>query len=75
MPGTYVTGRADVGIDVGDRYGVLVYVIAMRMVQMTIVQVIDVPYVPHGSVSAIRAMLMVMVVVVRLRAGGHELLL
>jgi hypothetical protein len=52
----------------------LVYVILMRMVEMTIVQVISVATVPHGGMAATRPMLMGMVRMAWGRTGRHRLI-
>jgi hypothetical protein len=54
---------------------VFVYMIAMRMVQMAIVQIVDVVAMRDCGVSAARAMLMLMVSVMRFVACAHACLL
>ena len=53
--------RAFVGIRSADRDGVLVHVVAVRMMQMAVVKIIHVPIVHDGDVSAIFAMDMRMI--------------
>ncbi|MFM0093574.1 recombinase family protein [Paraburkholderia sediminicola] len=50
---------------------VLVYVIAVRMMQMTVMQIVNVIVVLDRSVSTVRAMLMVVVSVMWFVAGAH----
>ncbi|APA90320.2 hypothetical protein BJG93_32410 (plasmid) [Paraburkholderia sprentiae WSM5005] len=50
---------------------VLVYMIAVRVMQMTVMQLINMIVVLDRSMSAVRAMLMVVVSVVRFVAGAH----
>jgi hypothetical protein len=50
---------------------VLVYMIAVRVMQMTVMQVINMIVVRDRSMSAVRAMLMVVVSVMRFVAGAH----
>ncbi|AOJ35023.1 hypothetical protein WJ16_26085 [Burkholderia metallica] len=69
------TRRALVRIVCTDLDRVLVDMIAMRMMQMAIVQIVDVVAVLDCGVSAARAMLMVMVSMVRFVAWAHACLL
>jgi hypothetical protein len=50
---------------------VLVYMIAVRVMQMTVMQVINMIVVRDRSMSAVRAVLMVVVSVMRFVAGAH----
>jgi hypothetical protein len=50
---------------------VLVYMIAVRMMQMPVMQIINMIVVLDGSMSAVRAMLMVVVSVMWFVAGAH----
>jgi hypothetical protein len=63
--------RALVRIFRADFELVLVYVIAVRMMQMTVMQIINVIAVLDRGVSAVRAMLMVVVSVMWFVAGAH----
>lgn len=60
---------ADVRVGGADGDAVFIDVIAMRMVQVAIVQVIDVAFVFDGGVTAIRAVLVFVVGVVRFVAA------
>lgn len=52
VPATTVLRRAAVGIALRHLDHVLVDVILVRVMQMTVVQIVDVIAVPHGGVSA-----------------------
>jgi hypothetical protein len=69
VPGAVMIGRADVGIRCGHCQDMFVDVISMHMMQMTIMQVVDVPVVIDREMSAAGAMLMNMVFV--FRASAH----
>lgn len=75
MAAAYVLGGARVWVRSRDGNDVFVNVIAVRMVQMTIVQIVDVPFVNHGDMATVRAVLMVMVLVVGLVTSCHGNLL
>ena len=62
---------AAVGVLPGDVDHVLVDMILMRVVEVTIVQIIDVAVVANGGVAASRPMLVSMVRMSRCAAGGH----
>lgn len=63
-----VNGRAAIGILLAHLDDMLVDVIAMRMMQMAVVQVVNMIPMPNGDVAAVGAVLMVMIGVVgRLR--------
>ncbi|MEX3689811.1 hypothetical protein AB3X91_00245 [Paraburkholderia sp. BR14263] len=68
-------GCALVRIPCADFDPVFVYVITVRMMQMAIVQIVYVVAMPDGGVSAARAMLVVMVCVMRFVACAHACLL
>jgi hypothetical protein len=72
MSATVVAWRALVGVVRADFDLVLVYVIAMRMVQMPIVEIIDVITMLDSGVAAVCAMLMIVMVVMRCIAGAHR---
>jgi hypothetical protein len=69
VPTAVVTGCAAVGIDRGYFQHALIHMIAVNVVQVSVVQIIDVPVVPDRRVATSRAMLMGMPF--DLRTGGH----
>lgn len=72
VPGATVVRRATIRI-LGRHFNdVLVYVIAMRVVQMPVVQVVDVIAVAHRRMTAGGAVLMRMIGVMRLGALRHR---
>ena len=71
----FVLGRAAVGVGGRDRDHVLVDVVAMRMVQVAVVQVIDMTVMADGRVAAAGAMGVVMVGVMGQLAFAHDDLL
>lgn len=71
----FVLGRAAVGVGGRDRDHVLVDVVAMRMVQVAVVQVVDMTVMPDGRVAAAGAMGVVMVGVMGQLAFAHDDLL
>jgi hypothetical protein len=70
-----VLRRADIGI--GRRYGnrVLIDMVAVRMVQVAVMQVIHMVLMTYGDVSAAGSMDMVMVLMVGVSASRHAYLL
>ena len=70
MAGTLAMG-ALVGVGGADFDDVLVHVIAMHVVQVAVVEIVDVAVVLDGGVSAIRPMLVAVVGVMLVAAGGH----
>jgi hypothetical protein len=60
------------GIRCVDRDDMLVDVILMHMVKMAVVKIVHMAVMANGGVSAVRAMLVGMVGVVLLGAGGHD---
>jgi hypothetical protein len=72
MSTAVVAWRALVGIFRADFERVLVYVIAMRMVQVPIVEIIDVIAMLDSGVAAVCAMLMIVRGVMRFVAGAHR---
>jgi hypothetical protein len=70
MAGTVVLRRAAVRIGGADGDHVLVDMVAMHVVQMAVVQEIDVAFVAHRGMTALRAVLVVVMGV--LRATGHR---
>ena len=73
MTAAMVFRCAGIGIGRADCNDVLIYVIAMRMVQVTVVQVIDMPFMTKGGMAAVRAMLMIVPGVMRLVASGSDM--
>src|SRR5438477_12629027 len=71
MPAAAVIRGAPVGVVAGDINHVLVHMVVMRMVQVTIVQIIGVSGVSHGRVAATCSVLVSMVGMVRCGAGRH----
>lgn len=71
----FVLGRAAVGVGGRDGDHVLVDVVAMRMVQVAVVQVIDMAIMADGRVAAAGAMGVVMVGVMGQLAFAHDDLL
>ncbi len=69
--GAGVFRRASVRIGRRDRKHVLIHVVAMRMVEMTIVEIVDVPVMQHRHMATFGAVLMFMGVVMALIAFGH----
>lgn len=67
-----VAWRALVRISHADFEPVLVYVVAMRMVQVPIVEIIDVIAMLDSGVAAVCAMLMIVRGVMRFVAGAHR---
>ena len=68
---TMIRGAA-IGIVIGDVDHVLVDMISMRVVEVTIVQVVDVPAVSHGGVPATRTVLVSVVRMVGRGASRHR---
>lgn len=66
--------RAAVGVGAGHLDHVLIDMTFMRVVEVTIVQIIDVAVVANGGVAASGPMLVSMVRVGRRGAGGHWVL-
>ncbi len=66
--------RAARGIGVADLDNMFVDMIAMRVMQMTIVEVIDMVMMAHSCVSTARTMLMSVIRMMRLVAEGHVFL-
>jgi hypothetical protein len=64
-------GRTAQGIGVANFDNVFVDLISMRVMQMTIMQIIDVAIMVHSRVPTVRTMLMCVIRMTRLCAGGH----
>jgi hypothetical protein len=64
-------GRAARGIGIADLDNVFVNMILMRVMQMTIVEVVDVAMMAHSRMSAVRTMLVGMIRMMMLGADGH----
>lgn len=62
---------AVIGIGGGDREHVLVHVIAMRVVQVAVVEIVDVAVMLDGGVAALGAVLVAVIRVVLVVAAGH----
>jgi len=71
----FVLGRAVVGVGGRDGDHVLVDVVAVRMMQVAVVQVVDMTVMPDGRVAAAGAMGVVMVGVMGQLAFAHDDLL
>ena len=72
MTGTAMIRRAGVGVGLRHLDHMLVHVVAMRMVQMAIMQIVDMVAVPQCGVTAAGAMRVAMVGVVGLRTATHH---
>jgi hypothetical protein len=72
MSHALVLRRAAVGIARRNLEHVLVNVIAVRVMQMPVVKVVRVIAVSNGGMAAVRAMLMRVTCMLRIRARGHE---
>lgn len=70
MAGTVMLRRAAVRVGGADGDHVLIDMVAMHVVQMAVVQEIDMVFVTHCSMAALRAMLVVVMGV--LGAAGHR---
>ena len=70
VAGAVVLRRAAVRVGGADRDHVLVDMVAMHVMQMAVMQEIDMAFVAHRGVTALRAVLMVVMVV--LGAAGHR---
>lgn len=68
VPGAVVVGGAGIGVRRADLDHMLVDVIPMRVMQVTVMQVIDVIAVAHGGMAAARAMLVVVIFVMGMGA-------
>jgi hypothetical protein len=65
--------RAAVGVGGVDSKGMFVDMVPMHMVQMTVVQIVDVAFVTNRGMPAVWTVLMGMIGMVLLGAGGHRL--
>ena len=68
---TPLSGRAAIGILLAELDRVLVHMSFVRMMEMSIVEIIDVIVVPHGDVSAAWPVDMRMIGVNRMVMSGH----
>jgi hypothetical protein len=68
-------GGAVHGVRGADRDDVLVNMIPVHVVQMAVMKIVNVAVMANSRVPAVRAMLVDMVGMVPLGAGGHEILL
>lgn len=64
-------GRAARRVGVADFDQVFVDMIAMHVMQVAVVQIIDMAFVAHSRMPAVRAMLMCVIRMMRVGAGGH----
>lgn len=64
-------GRTARGVGVADLNDVFVDMVLVRVVQMTIMEVVDMVTMAHGRVSAVRTMLMGVIGMMPLVAHGH----
>jgi hypothetical protein len=71
MTGTAVIRRAGIRVRLRHLDHMLVHMVAMRMVQMAIMQIVDMVAVPHRGMPATGAMRVAMVGVVGLRTATH----
>jgi len=72
MGATIMVRRTSIRIFRADLDPMFVYVVTMWMMQMPIMQIVDVVAVPDSGMSAVRAMLMVMVGMMRFVACAHR---
>lgn len=71
MPRATMTGRAAVRVLLADLDHMLVDMVAMRMMEVAVMQVIDMIAVAHRGVAAAGAVLVIVVVVMGKRAAGR----
>jgi hypothetical protein len=64
-------GRAAQGVGIANLDNMFVDMISMHVMQMTIVQIIDMAVMAHGRVPTVGTMLMCVIRMMRLGAGGH----
>jgi hypothetical protein len=70
-----VLGRAAQGVGIANLDHMFVDMISMHVMQMTIVQIIYMAVMAHSRVSTARTMLMCVIRMMPLGAGGHGLLI
>jgi len=75
MAATVMVGRTAIRVFRADLKPVFVNMIAVGMMQMTIMQIVDMVTVPDCSVSAVRPMLMIMMGMMLFGTGAHRVLL
>jgi hypothetical protein len=68
-------GRAAHGVGIANLYNMFVDMIFMHVMQMTIVQIIDMVVMAYSRVPTVGTMLMCVIRMMPLGAGGHEGLL
>ena len=73
MPTATMVGGAALGVLARDLDHMLVDVTLVRMVEMTVMQIVGMATMVHGGVSAPRSMLMSMIGMGRCRASRHEI--
>ena len=71
MSGAAMVRRAAIWVVVAHLNAMFVHVIGVRMVKMTIVEIVHVVAVPNGDVAAIRSMYVVVVGMMRKIASAH----
>jgi hypothetical protein len=71
VPGAAMLGRTTIGIAVGNLDHMLVDMVAVRMMQMPVVQIVDVTVVADGYVAAVGTMLMRVVRMLGIRTRCH----
>jgi hypothetical protein len=72
MPAALMVRRAAVGVGAGHLEHVLIDMAFMRVMEVTVVQIVDVALVTDGGVATSRPMLVSMVRVGRCGAGSHR---
>lgn len=72
VPRALMVRRAPNRVNVSDGQRVLIHMTLMHVVQMAIVQIIDMSVVLDSNMAAIRAMLVIMILVMRGGARCHE---
>jgi hypothetical protein len=74
MTGAAMFRRADIRVRLRHLHHMLVDMVLMRVVQMTVMQIVDMVAMLHGGMAATRAMAVGVVVVVGLRTAAHRLI-
>lgn len=74
MGSTGMLWRAHVGVGRRDSDHVLIHMVPVRVVQMTVMKVVDMAFVHDGHVPALRTMLVIVVLMVSLLASCHGVL-
>lgn len=71
MPGAAMVGRATIRILVAHLNPMLIHMIGVRMVKMTIVEIVDMVAMPNRDVAALRSVRVIVIGMMRKIAGGH----